>query len=439
MNFRISIPAKLQYSLKLITMQQKFTFLVAIFLSWNAYNDIQAQDYQISFQASGQGDVIDSVLIMNVDRGTSLTLFNSQVLHLIGENTGFDPLAYSENLINIYPNPSLFASRIDVNNLIPGRVEVEIFDGAGMRILQQTMLLHRACHTFKLSGMEKGLYIVYVSTPSGKYTRKLISMGDHSGDRSLTYLGSGGNPSPGGRLKNTLSDLVDMEYSDGETLLLTGVSGDYSHTLPLVPTQSETFIIEFIECKDADERRYSVVTIGSQIWMAENLAYLPAVSPPSEESYTAAHYYVYDYSGTSVVEAKATENYQTYGAHYNYTAATSACPGGWHLPSDAEWSILVGYLGGESGAGAKVKEAGTAHWESPNDQATNETGFTGLPAGGRGYTGEFYRKGTGTAWWSATASSSVDAWGRFLSSINNDLRRTSYEKDYGMSIRCIKN
>ncbi|MBE0675447.1 MAG: T9SS type A sorting domain-containing protein, partial [Bacteroidales bacterium] len=361
------------------------------------------------------------------------------VLHLIGENTGFDPLAYSENPINIYPNPAPFASRIDVNNLISGRVEVEIFDGAGRRILQQTMQLQRACHTFKLSGMEKGLYIVCVSTPSGKYTNKLISMGDQSGDRCLTYLGSGVNSKLIGRLKNTLSDLVDMEYSDGDRLLLTGVSGDYSHTLPLAPTQSETFVIEFIECKDRDDRRYPVVTIGSQIWMAENLAYLPAVSPTSEESYTAAYYYVYDYSGTSVVEAKETENYQTYGAHYNYSAATSACPEGWHLPSDAEWSILVGYLGGESGAGGKVKEAGTAHWESPNDLATNETGFTGLPAGGRGLTGTFNRKGTGTAWWSATATSSIDAWGRFLSSDNNDLRRTSYEKDNGMSIRCIKN
>ncbi|MDD4178128.1 MAG: FISUMP domain-containing protein, partial [Bacteroidales bacterium] len=82
--------------------------------------------------------------------------------------------------------------------------------------------------------------------------------------------------------------------------------------------------------------------------MKENLAYLPNVSQPDDGSQTSPFYYVYGYEGFSVPEAKTTPNYQTYGVLYNWPAALTACPQGWHLPSDNEWTILTDYLGGES-------------------------------------------------------------------------------------------
>ena len=94
-----------------------------------------------------------------------------------------------------------------------------------------------------------------------------------------------------------------------------------------------------------DDQEYQTVTIGDQVWMAENLAYLPAVSPSSASSSFQPYYYVYDYEGTNVSEAKATNNYSTYGVLYNWGATSEACPTGWHLPSEDEWQELEIYLG----------------------------------------------------------------------------------------------
>ena len=101
-------------------------------------------------------------------------------------------------------------------------------------------------------------------------------------------------------------------------------------------TSTEPFYLK-PPCVDADGKTYKTVKIGNQWWMAENLAYLPSVGPYDIQSVINPMYYVYDYLGTNVNEAKATENYRTYGVLYNWPAAKSACPIGWHLPSDEEW------------------------------------------------------------------------------------------------------
>jgi uncharacterized protein (TIGR02145 family) len=117
------------------------------------------------------------------------------------------------------------------------------------------------------------------------------------------------------------------------------------------------------------------------------------------------------------------------------------CPAGWHLPTDAEWTILTTYLGGQSVAGGPMKEAGTAHWTSPNTGATNSSGFTALPGGIRKYnaTGFSHIPYLGY-FWSASETSTITAWNRILaySSANVD-RFSGYEKSYGFSVRCLQN
>jgi uncharacterized protein (TIGR02145 family) len=166
-----------------------------------------------------------------------------------------------------------------------------------------------------------------------------------------------------------------------------------------------------------DNNYYGKIKIGNQTWMAENLAYLPSVSPSSSGSYSTPYYYVYGYEGTNVNEAKATSNYTSYGVLYNWFAAMAGetssnsnpsgiqgvCPSGWHLPSDAEWTQLTDYLGGVSIAGGKLKEAGYVHWESPNTDATNESGFTALPGGYcNNDDGIYSGLGNFGGWWSST-------------------------------------
>jgi uncharacterized protein (TIGR02145 family) len=205
------------------------------------------------------------------------------------------------------------------------------------------------------------------------------------------------------------------------------------------PTIEETTSGTFIDSRDGNE--YNWVQIGDQVWMAENLAYLPSVNMVADGSEDAAgsYYYVYGYDGTNVAEAKATDNYATYGVLYNWTAAMNACPDGWHLPSDAEWTELTDYLGGESVAGGKLKETGTTHWASPNTGATNETGFTALPGGFRNINGTFNLVGYAGYWWSATEDNATYAWDRVMTyAASSNVNRSSNNKEVGFSVRCVR-
>jgi uncharacterized protein (TIGR02145 family) len=118
----------------------------------------------------------------------------------------------------------------------------------------------------------------------------------------------------------------------------------------------------------------------------ENQAWLPSVSPPSAESYTEPYYYVYGYKGKDVRAAKATANYSTYGVLYNLLAALTACPAGWHLPGEAEWTTLENYLisngynydGTTSGNKIAKSMATATGWKSYSETGT--VGNTDYPS-----------------------------------------------------------
>jgi uncharacterized protein (TIGR02145 family) len=113
------------------------------------------------------------------------------------------------------------------------------------------------------------------------------------------------------------------------------------------------------------------------------------------------------------------------------------CPNGWHLPSDAEWTQLIDYLGGESVAGSKLKETGTVHWTSPNT-ATNSSGFTALPGGYRGSNLTFNQIKNQGHWWSATGFDVDNSWKYALYNDNAGVDRYASYKQGGFSVRCVK-
>lgn len=127
---------------------------------------------------------------------------------------------------------------------------------------------------------------------------------------------------------------------------------------------------------------------------------------------------------------------------YNWAAACSSCPSGWHLPTDAEWADLTELLGGAQIAGGKLKETGTNHWKTPNTGATNDTGFTALPGGSRHYGlfSEFEYEGV---WWSATVDKDdydyIWIWSLHYDSEYINRKRTKMLDHYGYSVRCVKN
>ncbi|NCC88386.1 MAG: hypothetical protein EOM05_11100 [Clostridia bacterium] len=198
---------------------------------------------------------------------------------------------------------------------------------------------------------------------------------------------------------------------------------------------------------------YEFVTIGTQVWMAENLKYLPSVVGPGTGSETIPYYYVYDYDGTNINDAKATTNYATYGVLYNWPAAMAgatsssmnpsgvqgACPSGWHLPSEPEWAQLGYFLGGENIAAGRLKETGTEHWNSPNIAASNEFGFTAIPGGRRASNGVFDYIGSMGHYFGASEAGVSYFWARKIYDYYGSYFGDESSKQTASSVRCIKN
>lgn len=192
----------------------------------------------------------------------------------------------------------------------------------------------------------------------------------------------------------------------------------------------------FIDQRDGNI--YKTVKIGSQIWLAENLKYLPKVNGVDISSQTIACYYVYDFDGTKIADAMSTSNFRLYGVLYNWQAAKEACPTGWHLPSKAEWQALIDNLGGAEIAGGHLKESGLIHWASPNTGATNSCGFSALPGGV--FSSVFHDIRLGGSWWSITEDN-LETKFAYAVGIEYDLSKAHLgrsEKELGFSVRCIK-
>jgi uncharacterized protein (TIGR02145 family) len=132
-------------------------------------------------------------------------------------------------------------------------------------------------------------------------------------------------------------------------------------------------------------------------------------------------------------------NCSVYGRLYDWYTALDACPSGWHLPSDDEWDVLIYYLGGYEVAGGAMKETGTAHWLEPNP-ASNSSGFSALPGGGRETDGEYNMLGNGAFLTSSTphADSLQWAWQRTIGYNYELIGRFAFYKAGGQSVRCVK-
>ena len=197
--------------------------------------------------------------------------------------------------------------------------------------------------------------------------------------------------------------------------------------------------------KDIDGNVYKTVQIGTQLWFAENLktskyndgSPLPNIPDKSQwQNNTTGAWCYYDNDES---------NNAIYGKLYNWYAVSkttngnkNVCPTGWHVPTDAEWTVLTDYLGGYDLAGGKMKEVGTTNWRSPNTEATNTSLFTGLPGGYRDYNGNYKVIGYGGSWWSSKESDTLNAWGRSLDYFHGDAYRSSSGKGNGLSVRCLR-
>jgi uncharacterized protein (TIGR02145 family) len=196
-----------------------------------------------------------------------------------------------------------------------------------------------------------------------------------------------------------------------------------------------------VDITDEDGNIYSSVIIGHQEWMRENLKVTKfndgteitnITNQGSWSSANGAGYCWYDNN-----EA---DNKTLYGALYNLRAVQTGklCPAGWHVPTIAEWNVLSTYLGGDEVSGSALKEYGITHWISHNDDATNISGFTGLPGGTRDIVGNFGFKGLSGSWWSSTVYSNDYAGIFGLENTSTYIFKNNIYRNIGVSVRCLK-
>lgn len=211
-------------------------------------------------------------------------------------------------------------------------------------------------------------------------------------------------------------------------------------TNELGTTYSEDLTCTTFALVDADNNYYHSINIGTQKWMKENLKTtkfndntdIPNVTDNTVWSnLTTPAYCLYN---------NEIMNKANYGIMYNWFVVETGklCPLGWHIPDNSEWNTLINYLGGSDIAGGKLKEINNTNWQIPNTEATDESGFTGLPGGNRDLLGPFYNLEQRGYWWSMTPASSTNAWYIHLAYNTSQAILIDYGKRMGFSVRCIK-
>lgn len=204
---------------------------------------------------------------------------------------------------------------------------------------------------------------------------------------------------------------------------------------------------------DAEGNQYKTVQIGNQLWMAENLRTERYCNGDIIANVQDSVQWGNLTSGAWVYMNNNPSNQIPYGKLYNSYAVfdgRNICPCGWHVPTDAEWNTMIRFLDvnynptilGEqsSVAGGKIKTTGTQYWQAPNEGATNESGFSGLPGGSRGDLITFYGLNQTAYWWTSSYDVSLNLpLYRYVVHNSPAFNRYFGLKPFGMSVRCIKN
>jgi uncharacterized protein (TIGR02145 family) len=203
---------------------------------------------------------------------------------------------------------------------------------------------------------------------------------------------------------------------------------------------------------DVDGNVYPLVTICNQNWTKTNLNVSHYTDGTPIPQVTDENTWANLTTGAWCYYQNTTENGTTYGKLYNwyaiagiYDEASAANPAlrkklapvGSHIPTDAEWTTLTSCLGGENVAGGKMKATGNSFWLSPNTDANNSSGFTGLPGGYRYDFGAYTSKGSIGTWWSISEDNTTTAWYRYLMTNTANAYRTTHPKQFGFAVRCL--
>jgi len=310
-------------------------------------------------------------------------------------------------------------------------VSVSGFDCAGVKItgtLLKDKVVSNVSATLTYTGGNGKTYLTksYISTGVSGLTATLLAGTLANGEGTLIYTISG-TPTTAGTANFAIA-------LGGKSCAIAITVDDVAQTIGK-PGPNIT---------DSEGNSYKTVTIGTQQWMAENLKVtkyndgtaIPNITDITQWSNLTTGAWSY-HNNDSANNAKYGKLYNWYAVSPTTNGNKNVCPTSWHVPTDAEWTVLTDYLGGLT-AGGKMKEVGTTSWNSPNTDATNTSLFSALPGGSRDSGGNYDYFGNNGFWWSSTEVNTYSAWFRYLSYNYGIAVRANDIKIDGLSVRCLR-
>jgi len=414
-------------------------FVSVIFLIFISVNST-AVNYIINFTGSGAATSVESVIVQNLTKGTIATVSAGNDLILSDQTDAIEQVNSDSKSIHIFPTGEDGKYTLTFYSKNSGTTQINAYSIDGRKMTGMTTDLQYGINIFQLV-LPKGLYAIQVSGNGYVYNSKLINQTGIAGKTGIKYTGNDNSVEASQQKSKKSVATIQMYFSAGDRLLYKGISGNYCTIVTDLPVESKTVNFDFVECKDASGNYYSVVKIGSQTWMAENLKATKYRNGDDILNFTNnSDWGMYPISSWCNYNNDAVNSIQL-GKLYNWYAVfdnRNITPVGWHVASDADWTLLTTFLGGENVSGGKLKETDFSHWGLPNTSATNESGFTALPGGYRMTSGLFDNLGNNANWWSMTENGANLAWYRYLYKGSASVVRDYYNKNTGFSIRCVK-
>ncbi|NQU88384.1 MAG: T9SS type A sorting domain-containing protein [Mariniphaga sp.] len=411
--------------------------LLSIFIIILTLNNVQSQEIELTFQATGAATTIDSIKATNMVTGESNTVSGTNTLLLSSISTASRTITGNSGENKIYPNPFNEHAILQYASTEEDNIDIMLINSSGQIVAKSNQNIVPGLNRFNISVNTKGIYLVSIIGEAVITTLKMVCLQNSNNKNQIEYT--------------DFSSEVIKEKSntleEGDLFHFMVYSSEFITIIADTPTESKTYDVEFIECKDNDGKSYAVVQIGEQWWMAENLKVTHYRSGEAIPNITDTLEWVNLSSGAYCNYDNDVNNVTTYGRLYNWHALDdnrNIAPAGWHVPTDAEWQILVDYLGGYAVAGGKMKATGTVQsgdglWYEPNLDATNESGFSALPGGYRSSNDGNCYELIGTAYfWLATESINNLALRRGLAYYYSGVHAMNADKEKGFSVRCVR-
>jgi len=436
--------------------------ITLLFLLVFAIAENKAQNYQITFAGTGASTIVDSVKIENLSQCTSLNIGGGNILNL-GGTVGLNDINLNNNKGTIiYPNPATGACSVEFTSTSGNNTRIELFDMTGKVVVEQSGFLTAGDHRFLFKGLKSGVYTLKIESDVYQYSAKLVSnystpenpvienAGNTAG--SLKQLTVNDNLKQGYK---SIKSTIFMQFNAGDTLKLTGKSGNCRTVTMLFPNQDQTVPFDFMQCTDADSNHYAVVQIGNQIWMEENLKTTKYRDGSSISNVTDSATWGSTTNGAWCNFLNDPAEGAYYGRLYNYYAVADSrnlCPAGWHVAKNAEWNIMeklidstvdttaLGVTGAE--IGRILKEGCNTRWQYYDSTAGwNSAGFSALCTNFRNSTGAWSlapNNNHDDSYWTASPYNVNMAWSKSFRWCTRDIFSIFNYKRAGSGVRCIK-